>query len=562
MRKQLLNLVFIFIAITANTLNSVAYGVGNANDYKHFIIYGQSLSTGHQSYPVISTENIPGNYMLGEQIWINYGNKIFSTFNPLVGTISNTFKTNSNIMNRAAGTIAECPLFGAVNHIQLKEPGQKILATSCGTSGKSIEELSRESQTTTLYNDFTKTITSAANISKSTGATISCPAIFFMQGEWNYKGNGTGLTAGTLPTSDKEAYKTLLLTLKNNMQTDIRNMYGQVEKPFFICYQTGASYITGKEQTIGMAQLEASNENQDIACAGSVAPMTDRGGHLDANGYRWYGEMLGKVYYKTAVLKEKFRPLQPCKISRTNNPNQLKIEFLIPVKPLVMDSLILPKVKDYGFEIYLANVKQTIKSIRIIDDCVYIDCASHLTGMVEVAYAGQNTAGNGNLRDSDPYQSFFTYIDLDKKNGDGSYFFSRDATETTLRPTYEPKNANGLVIYNQPYPLYNFGISFYYKIDANQQDFFVQNLANTDVSVVDEVNKQLDLRLFQSGEDLIFDNSEKNINKLELYSISGKIMKSFYGFSPKYSITGLPKSMYIAKVIYNEQTCCKKLFIY
>lgn len=293
--------------------------------YKHFIIYGQSLSTGHQSYPVISTENIHGNYMIGDQIWINYNNTNFSMFNPLIGTISNTFKTQSNHMTRAAGTVAECPLFGAVNHLQLKQPGQTILASSCGTGGKSIEELSKESQTTVLYSDFTKAITSAASIVKAAGNNISCPAIFWMQGEWNYVGNGTGLTTGSSPTPDKNTYKSLMLTLKNNMQAEIKTTYSQTEKPLFFCYQTGVSYIRGKEQNIGMAQLEASNEQPDIICAGPVAQMTDRGGHLDANGYRWYGEMLAKVFYRTTVLKEKFKPLQPSKISRTNNSNELII---------------------------------------------------------------------------------------------------------------------------------------------------------------------------------------------------------------------------------------------
>ena len=32
--------------------------------YMHFIMNGQSLSTGHQSYPVISTKNLKGNLML------------------------------------------------------------------------------------------------------------------------------------------------------------------------------------------------------------------------------------------------------------------------------------------------------------------------------------------------------------------------------------------------------------------------------------------------------------------------------------------------------------------
>ena len=44
-----------------------------AKDIQHFIINGQSLSTGHQSYPVLSTENIPGNYMVGGEVWTNAG---------------------------------------------------------------------------------------------------------------------------------------------------------------------------------------------------------------------------------------------------------------------------------------------------------------------------------------------------------------------------------------------------------------------------------------------------------------------------------------------------------
>jgi len=549
--------IVIFIAFTGyNTINA-----GNIQ-YKHFIIYGQSLSTGHQSYPVISTENIPGNYMIGDQIWINYKNTNFSTFNPLIGTISNTFKTQSNHMTRAAGTVAECPLFGTVNHLQLKQPGQIILASSCGTGGMSIEQLSKESQTTVLYSDFTKAITSAASIVKAAGNSISCPAIFWMQGEWNYVGNGTGLTTGSLPTPDKNAYKSLMLTLKNNMQTDVQTTYSQTDKPLFFCYQTGVSYIRGKEQNIGMAQLEASNEQPDIICAGPVAQMTDRGGHLDANGYRWYGEMLAKAFYRTTVLKEKFKPLQPSKISRTTKSNELKIDFLVPVKPLVMDSLLLAKVKDYGFEVYLSNVKQTIKSVRIVDASIYIECTTPLIGVVEVCYAGQNTAGNGNLRDSDPYQSFFQYIDLDKKKTDGSFFYPRDAAETTLRPAFEPKDATGAVIYNQFYPLYNFGVSFYYKLDANQQELVIPNVAETAPNGLRNKKVQKDLRVYQSGNYLLIDNITEGYNKLELYSMSGKLMKYFDGYNSKYSIAGVPKSLYIAKVTSNNEVNCQKIHLF
>jgi hypothetical protein len=449
------------------------------SSYKHIIMYGQSLSTGHQAYPVLSTENVLGNYMIGDQIWINYGNTKFMSLNPLVGTISNAFKNQTSIMNRSAGTIAECPLFGAVNHIQLKNPDEKIIATSCGTSGMSIEQLSKESQTKKHYTDFTNALRYSMQIAQNTNSTVSCPAIFWLQGEWNYQGYGEGLTLGSLPTSDKDTYKALLIKLKDNMQADVQSIYGQTEKPLFITYEVGAQYIKGKEQAIGMAQLEASNEHKDIICVGAIYPMTDRGGHLDPNGYRWFGEMLGKVYYKTKVLGLTFKPLQPKEVSRTKLSNKLKIKFLVPDLPLILDTLILAKVQDYGFEVYANNVKQTVTDVTVVDDCVYLTCASTLMGVIEVVYAGQSTHGSGNLRDSDPYKSFFNYVNLDKKNNAGSYFYSRDATETTLHPTYEPKDSTSNVIYDKPYPLYNFSVSFYYKINADQQIFVVPNLDNS-----------------------------------------------------------------------------------
>ena len=548
----------VFSSLTFANKHAVS---ASPNHYKHFIIYGQSLSTGQQSYPVISTENIQGNFMIGDQIWINYGNNNFTTLTPLVGNISNTFKTQSNIRNRAAQTIAECPLTGAVNHIQLKQPDELILATSCGTSGKTIEQLSKESKTQSFYNDFLKTIRTAATITKAASSTISCNAIFWMQGEYNYVGTGEGLTLGSLPTPEKEAYKQLMLILKNNMQADIKTEYSQAEKPPFICYQTGVGYIRGKEQNIGMAQLEASNENADIICAGSVSQVTDRSGHLDPNGYRWYGEMLGKVYYQTEVLKQKFKPLQPRKISRTENPSQLKIEFLIPVKPLVMDSLILPKVKDYGFEVYAANVLQTIKSVRIIDDCVYITCTSPLAGTIEVVYAGRNTVGNGNVRDSDPYPSFFKYIDLDKKDNNGSFVFPRDATETTLRPSYEPKDSNLNVIYDQPYPLFNFSVSYYYQLGADKASLTIPNVESLPNNVDSNAANEDDYKISQSNEYLVLENLTQKINSLQLYNTSGNLIKHIDNNVSKISVKEIPNGIYFLKIKFEHQTSCKKILI-
>ena len=87
-----------FYGILAGAVLSVP-SVSSAKDIQQFIINGQSLSTGHQSWPVVSTENVPGNYMMGAEIWINGGTgnshgddgKHSWAINPLVGTMSHAF---------------------------------------------------------------------------------------------------------------------------------------------------------------------------------------------------------------------------------------------------------------------------------------------------------------------------------------------------------------------------------------------------------------------------------------------------------------------------------------
>jgi len=453
-----------------------------AQSYEHFIITGQSLSTGMQTWPPLSTQNVPNTYMIGDQVWINYGNTSVASLNPLISKMApdghaSEPKTTAGMMT------CECPVVSAVNHIKLKTGDTKnYIASSCGSAGRTVEELSREYYNPGCYNDFTKTISAAYNITKS----VHCPAIFWMQGEYNYStlpialSSNNGLESGGTFTADKAKYKDLLLRLKNNMQNDIIAKYGQTDKPLFITYQTGKYYVQGKTLEISMAQLEASNEYDDIVSAGPDYFATDRGGHLDPNGARWFGEMLGKVYYKTKVLGENFKPLQPLQISRTADPKVIRIKYLVPVLPLVFESNLVLQCADKGFQVYLNGTKVILSSEVINGDCVDLTSTTDLAGDVEIVYAGAggSTPGKGNLRDSDPYTAVSGYIDLDKKLNN-VFVYERDVTATSLRsPTYEPKSVDGSSIYDKPYPLHNFSVGFYYKLNAADQVCNIPNLVD------------------------------------------------------------------------------------
>lgn len=493
-------------------------------DFWHLIMYGQSLAEGYQSYPSVSSTAIPNNYMIGNNVAINNSNQNFNQLAPLFASPT-PYDIERNFQKSWLDPArCENAVIGATNHIQQKlTESRSIIASSCATGGKTIEELSKHSQRSPYYyhRDFLKTIESAANIASKNNYNITCPAFFWMQGEQNYLSRQPGLMTATDNTTDKAAYKDLMLTLKNDMQNDVMAAYQQTRKPLFITYQVGGKYIVGFEQNIAMAQLEASNNEPDIVCAGPVYVMSDRNaGHLDANGYRWFGEMLGKVFYKTCIQGENFTPLQPAKISKTDNKT-LRIDYIVPVKPLVIDTLLVNKETNLGFVVKNNAIEQEIESIHLEDngETVIIKCKYDLTGDIEIAYAGANVLGHGNLRDSDPYRAYFNYVDLDGKDEKGNYIYEHDAANTSLHPRYEPRDSNG-IIYNKPYPLYNFSLHFYYKMPAGTTELIPPGL--TEETGNFEINDRDDnRRLVYLSDDQI--EITGDWHHASFYNLSGKL---------------------------------------
>ncbi|MDR1683186.1 MAG: T9SS type A sorting domain-containing protein, partial [Candidatus Symbiothrix sp.] len=258
----------------------------------------------------------------------------------------------------------------------------------------------------------------------------------------------------------------------------------------------------------------------------------------DANGYRWYGEMLGKVYNKVKIEGENFKPLQPKSISRDPaNPKKLRITFHVPVPPLVLDTKTMPKITNFGFLVYYNRANQTITDVQVVgDDVVEITCANDLDTEkdVEITYAGENAVGQGNLRDSDPYQAVFNYVDIDAKDGSGNYIYPR-SNNRILRPTYEPKNEQGQVIYNQPYPLYNFCVAFYQKVAGLVG---INNPIESDIQII------------QAGKKLQVNAPSSEAVSVKIYDISGKLLKDFGERQQnEYSLSPLEQGVYIVSVI-------------
>ena len=545
MNKQ--NFSKLFTALVSTSL----YTGVMAQTYEHVIMYGQSLSNGHEAGTSISVENVPGCYMLGDQVWMNCGNTNQLVLNPLVSKPSAC----------APNDVLEPPVIGLANHLRIRNVHKRIIATSTGQSGTSIEELSKHSKTATWYGYFESALSSGSISARKNQFTVHCPALFILQGENNYGNTGNGVEPGSLATSDKNEYKKLLVQLKNDMQSDVKRIYKQTHAPVFYTYQTGAQWTRGKELTIGMAQLEASNEYPDIVCAGPVYPMTDYGGHLDANGYRWYGEMMAKAYYRHSILKEGFKPLQPLVIYRDTEDNtKLTIRFLVPQLPLVFDTNIVTKQPEYGFQVYNNGNRVMIKDFKIVGDCVEIYAGARLIGDVEVIYGSLDTGGHGNLRDSDDYEAAFPYIDVDEKDKNGLYIYPRK-DDKPLRPAYEPKDEKGQVIYNRPYPLYNFCVAFYYNLPqgTNRLDIPMQGTSTLTLPAEKDVKVTA-----SEGWLHIVAPQDLTLNHVGVYDLAGRPMlqiSSIGNGQKDYDLSTLPQGLYVVHIDTSNGVLSQKVIL-
>lgn len=436
--KQPFLVLILLLSFSANGLGkSKIKQTTDATEFVQIILYGQSLGMGWECKRAITTTPLDGNYMVGNNVIMQY-NDGSTVLNPLIAT---RWKSG-----------AEQPIVSCVNAFSeayRKEinANQKFIGMTGGQGGQTVERLSKECTNEGFYTStFEKILDNT--LAATEGKTVSCPAILYMQGEYNSSKNGAkgkGLTPGTNGTQDKDEYKAYLLKLKNNMQADIMSKYNQSEKPLFFVYQTSGKYVEIKEMPIVMAQIELAEEHDDVILLNPHYAMPDYNrGHLSTNGYRWFGEYMAKALTDVLINEKPYETLSPKKFSVKGD--KIKIKYNTPVPPLLLDTLLTPSQTNYGFCVYKDDELQTISQVEVTNSTtVEISCTEPLKGKIEVVYAGSKTNGSGNLRDSDPTASMYTYYDdsADKK-----------------KENYTPVVLNS-TIYGKSYGLQNWSDQFY-----------------------------------------------------------------------------------------------------
>lgn len=422
-------------------IGSMSFQSFPTSGYAHIIIDGQSLSTGANSYiPVtgVMTDTVEDTYMLGSDPEDYRGE--FTQLKAAIGSNPNG---------------GECPIVNAayalkkmINRTAFQNT--KIIASSVGQGGVPIEYLAKG---TSLYNNFLTLLDSVkANVSSE---TVVCPAIVWMQGE-NNQSTGSSTT--------KDEYKEKITQLKNDMQTDIMSKYGQKEKPLFFVYQTSRFY-TPKFPVVAQALFEFARENSDVILMNPhyFCPTSD-GGHLTANGYRWYGEYIAKAVFEALFYNSRYKAIQPKKV--TINQTEVTVELSVPYLPVKVDTGMIKEQSNYGFALYKGEEEIQVLSAKVYSSgIITLTSSRDLTDETDIyiEYAGQKTNGAGNIRDSDEYVAFSEFIDSNliyTKDGSsvGSY-----APQAYIK-NEEKFDENGESLIGKPYPMFNWLNTFRIKI--------------------------------------------------------------------------------------------------
>ena len=432
-------------------------------DYNILITDGQSLSNGHEGWAALSkdiraTLNIN---MLGDSV--RPKNENGSTFTPLNGAEIRPVRAvvqdliappdGGNLMTdeavaalpRGANNFGETVDIGAMwmwREMQLQFRGlatdeRKIVAVNCGVGGQIIEHLSK-GHSWGFYNRIISAVTQIKAIADAEGKTCGVVGFLYLGNEYNYDSTKGG-------TTDRAEYRALLRKLIDDVIADTAAITGQTEPPLTVLYQTSGSWTRDStNMSIGEAQLDICAEDANVMMASPAYAVTDKGGHLDANGYRWLGMQFGKVLHRAIDRRQNWRPLQP--LSVTLSGTFLRADFLVWSPPLqfrscyVGSSPTMYAAKGFRVTDDAGDVPVTRADI-VADTVVDITLGRETTGDVYLWYASQTGSnGNGNLFDSDTTVAVANY---EFHEGTGQY-----------------PESNIPELVNRPYPLNNPCVAF------------------------------------------------------------------------------------------------------
>ena len=379
---------------SVNTLANANYSIDlQKTDYMQIIGYGQSLSRGAGSSPIISTNQPYKNVMFKSGVLHRYmDDHDFSDFVPLVEVDNGNGE-------------GETPMSALVNNTvkMLVADGKsaedwRFAVTSSGMGGQPIEVLSKGQP---LYAGVIEQLKAGVAVANGKGESYSMWAMTWTQGEDNYGRN-----------TPKQEYKRLLKQLHSDIIADVKDITKQDFSPIMIMYQVAAHRKYGKDDNqIAIAQYECCEENPSMmmACPIYQIPHTTDDLHLTGDSSYQLGLYYSKALKYVIDTGKKWQPLKPKHIIAQGGI--IDIEF--NKTGLQFDTTQVAQTHNYGFDLYDIdnNTVDIISQVQIIgDNRVRLRLSSNPPKNTWLSYAkgrkgdpliaGNINGARGNLRDN------------------------------------------------------------------------------------------------------------------------------------------------------------------
>lgn len=421
-----------------------------------FLGYGQSLGGASEGWPALTkTPPMDGVWMIGGA---TRGNSPTSTtwtsttsdvLNPAVAVVqdgSGNILSDAAVAALAEGAYGqgEDTLLGAVYAFRrmwldqrglTEDPDHQFIVVNCSVGGRSVVELSPGNSP----EYFNRVRTALAKIRTIVGSdTVSLGAVLYKQGEEDYA-NSTAAAA----------FETNTRALRAAIQAEAQTAFGQTAPFTMITYQT-AGALAKNSLIIGDVQRSMARTEPNWALSSPTYPMTDKGGHLDPNGYRWLSSYDAKVLFQRLALGRQSSFVEP--IEAVWRGTEMLVTFDVPVPPIQLKSVYVgttaTDVPEAGLYLTDASGQIAISTVEVAGQATLrLTLAREPTTSV-LLYGGRITTalGGTNICDSDPSVSLFNY---EYAPGTGQY-----------------AGADIPALVGKPYPLNNHCVCF--KITASE----------------------------------------------------------------------------------------------
>lgn len=371
-------------------------------DHIAIINYGQSLSRGAKSLPVLSVTQLYSNLMLASGTKTRATESGFnaSSYVPLVeAAVLEDGETPVTAMCNGAVRRAVASGESASNWV--------FVGASPGQGGQTVEALGPGG--VGYFEKTIELIKSQAALSAALGKSYSVWAYAWEQGEANYPVSSPG-------TRSAYQYTQLYLDLFDKMSVQISQITGQKFLPYIFTYQVAAhrKYSSDTMQ-IALAQWRASRQRADVVMSvpAYILPVvTEDNLHLTNEASWLMGEYHSRSMYETMIRRSgKWRPLEPVAVTWADD--HIDIKFHVPRGRLVLDTALAAAAANQGFDIRESDavVTSLISGVAVsAEDTVRISLSRPASTDAVLTYArgriGDPTASGpmigarGNLRDT------------------------------------------------------------------------------------------------------------------------------------------------------------------